>query len=114
MRVKWYGEVSSERKLNGGGPQGATFGIWNILLRVITVLTVLILSKDLTVLEKVNLLIVGLSSFNCELQCLMTSQTTTSSSMHLNSNPKNLSITSKNGLTSKNYSELKENQSNDI
>ena len=31
MRVKWHGEVSSERKSNGGGPQGAKFGIWEYL-----------------------------------------------------------------------------------
>ena len=24
MKVKWHGEISTERKLNGGGPQGAT------------------------------------------------------------------------------------------
>ena len=31
MRVKWHGHISDERKLNGGGPQGATFGIWEYL-----------------------------------------------------------------------------------
>ena len=31
MKVKWRGLTSSERKLNGGGPQGATFGIWEYL-----------------------------------------------------------------------------------
>jgi hypothetical protein len=31
MVVKWHGKISSERKLNGGGPQGATFGIWEYL-----------------------------------------------------------------------------------
>ena len=28
MQVKWHGKESSIRELNGGGPQGATFGIW--------------------------------------------------------------------------------------
>ena len=31
MTVKWNGKISTERKLNGGGPQGATFGIWEYL-----------------------------------------------------------------------------------
>ena len=31
MKVKWHGKVSSERPLNGGGPQGTTFGIWEYL-----------------------------------------------------------------------------------
>ena len=31
MKVKWCGLTSTERKLNGGGPQGATFGIWEYL-----------------------------------------------------------------------------------
>ena len=31
MKVKWNGVTSTERKLNGGGPQGSTFGIWEYL-----------------------------------------------------------------------------------
>ena len=31
MTVKWNGKISTERKLNGGGPQGVTFGIWEYL-----------------------------------------------------------------------------------
>ena len=31
MQVKWHGETSSVRKINGGGPQGATYGIWEYL-----------------------------------------------------------------------------------
>ena len=31
MTVKWNGLTSTERKLNDGGPQGATFGIWEYL-----------------------------------------------------------------------------------
>ena len=31
MTVKWNGKISTERKLIGGGPQGATFGIWEYL-----------------------------------------------------------------------------------
>ena len=70
MRVKWHGEVSSERKLNGRGPQGATFGIWEYLAQSNNSADCVKpeyrfkFVDDLTVLEKVNLLIVGLSSFN--------------------------------------------------
>ena len=28
MKVKWNGEISSERTLNGGEPQGSSFGIF--------------------------------------------------------------------------------------
>ena len=31
MKVKWNGVTSTERKLNDGGPQGATFGLWEYL-----------------------------------------------------------------------------------
>ena len=31
MKVKWHGQMSSERNLNGGGPQGSTFGLWEYL-----------------------------------------------------------------------------------
>jgi hypothetical protein len=31
MKVKWHGVMSSVRELNGGGPQGSTFGIWEYL-----------------------------------------------------------------------------------
>ena len=31
MKVKWNGVASTQRKLNGGGPQGTTFGIWEYL-----------------------------------------------------------------------------------
>ena len=27
MKVKWHDHMSSERDLNGGGPQGSTFGL---------------------------------------------------------------------------------------
>ena len=31
IKVKWHGHLSSERNLNGGGPQGSTFGLWEYL-----------------------------------------------------------------------------------
>ena len=71
MRVKWHGHISEERKLNGGGPQGATFGIWEYLAQsndsadCVQPENRFKFVDDLTVLEKINLLITGLSSINC-------------------------------------------------
>ena len=71
MKVKWNGSTSSERKLNGGGPQGATFGIWEYLVQSNESANCVDpeyrfkFVEDLTVLEKINLLVVGLASFNC-------------------------------------------------
>ena len=31
MSVKWHGHVTKPQKINGGGPQGATFGILEYL-----------------------------------------------------------------------------------
>lgn len=70
MKVKWHGEISTERKLNGGGPQGATFGIWEYLAQsnynaeCVDPNYRFKFVDDLTVLEKINLLIVGLTSFH--------------------------------------------------
>ena len=73
MKVKWHGEISTERVLNGGGPQGATFGIWEYLAQsndnaaCINPEYKFKFVDDLTVLEKINLLIIGLTSFNAKL-----------------------------------------------
>ena len=67
----WNGVTSSERKLNGGGPQGATFGIWEYLTQSNSNSDCVDpdyrfkFVDDMTVLEKVNLLVAGLASFNC-------------------------------------------------
>ena len=69
MKVKWSGETSSERILNGGGPQGSTFGIWEYLAQsknnadCVDPHNRYKFVDDLTVLEKINLLVIGLSSF---------------------------------------------------
>ena len=69
MVVKWHGETSSVRKLHGGGPQGATFGIWEYLAQsnksadCVDPEYRFKFVDDLTVLEKINLLIVGMSSY---------------------------------------------------
>ena len=70
MTVKWNGITSSERKLNGGGPQGAKFVIWEYLAQsndnsdCVDPDYRFKFVVDLTIIEKVNLLIVGLVSFN--------------------------------------------------
>ena len=70
MQVKWHGVTSSIRKLNGGGPQGATFGIWEYLAQSNESASCVSpdyrfkFVDDLSVLEKINLLIIGLASFN--------------------------------------------------
>ena len=71
MKVKWNGLTSSERRLNGGGSQGATFGIWEYLTQsndnadCVDPDYRFKFVDDLTVLEKVNLLLIGLATFNC-------------------------------------------------
>ena len=70
MKVKWHGQTSTKRDLNGGGPQGATFGIWEYLAQSNSNANCVSQNRrfkfvdDLTTLEKINLLIVGLTSFN--------------------------------------------------
>jgi hypothetical protein len=72
MEVKWNGVTSTERELNGGGPQGATFGIWEYLVQSNNSADCVNpdyrykFVDDLTLLEKINLLVIGLSSFNCK------------------------------------------------
>ena len=69
MKVKWHGQTSSTRHLNGGGPQGATFGIWEYLAQSNNNANCVNEDErfkfvdDLSTLEKINLLIVGLASF---------------------------------------------------
>ena len=70
MKVKWHGQTSTSRNLNGGGPQGATFGIWEYLAQSNNNANCVNPDRrfkfvdDLTTLEKINLLIIGLASFN--------------------------------------------------
>ena len=70
MKVKWHGKKSSEKKLNGSGPQGSTFGVWEYLAQSNDNANFVDpdyrykFVDDLTVLEKVNLLTVGLTTFN--------------------------------------------------
>jgi hypothetical protein len=62
MRIKWKGIYSKIRKLNGGGPQGALFGVLEYLALsndnadVVSIEDRFKFVDDLTVLELINLL----------------------------------------------------------
>ena len=70
MFVKWKGEVSEMRKLNGGGPQGCTLGILEYLSQTNNNCDYIPTDEkykfidDLTTLDIINLLSIGLSSYN--------------------------------------------------
>ena len=76
MKVKWKGKLSTVRKLKGGGPQGSTFGIWEYLSQSNDNADFVEESErfkfvdDLTFLEIINLLNVGLSTVNVKYQVL--------------------------------------------
>ena len=63
-------QKSTEKKLNGSGPQGSTFGVWEYLAQSNDNANVVDpdyrykFVDDLTVLEIVNLISVGLTSYN--------------------------------------------------
>ena len=69
-RMKWHGEMSKERELKGGGPQGSTFGIWEYLSQsndnadCISESDKFKFVDDLSFLEIIHLLSVGLASYN--------------------------------------------------
>ena len=68
--VKWRGVLTTPKRINGGGPQGATLGILEYLSQSNNSSDCVgqddryKFVDDLTVLEIVNLLTIGLSSFN--------------------------------------------------
>jgi hypothetical protein len=70
MKVKWHGELSSERELKGGGPQGSTFGIWEYLSQsndnadCISESDRFKFVDDLTFIEIIYLINVGLATYN--------------------------------------------------
>ena len=70
MKVKWKGVLSNSRDLIGGGPQGSIFGIWEYLTQsnenadCVPEDYRFKFVDDLTILEKINLLMIGLASFN--------------------------------------------------
>ena len=70
MSVKWHGERSDPRNINGGGPQGATLGILEYLSQsndnadCVPLQDRFKFIDDLTVLEILNLVNIGLTSLN--------------------------------------------------
>ena len=74
MTVKWHGCRSSPRTLAGGGPQGATFGLLEYLAQsnnnadCVSESDRFKFLDDLSVLEIINLLTVGITSFNLKCQ----------------------------------------------
>ena len=74
MSVKWHGCLTAPRKVKGGGPQGATIGLLEYLSQSNNSSDMVNESErfkfldDLSILEIVNLLTVGLTSFNLKCQ----------------------------------------------
>ena len=74
MRVKWHGELSQPRKLPGGGAMGANLGNWEFLSQTndnadsIPEEDRFKFVDDLTTIEVINLLTIGLSSFYAKQQ----------------------------------------------
>ena len=70
MKVKWYGVVSAIRELYGGGPQGSTFGLWEYLSQsndnadCVSESDRFKFVDDLSFLEIIHLLSVGIASYN--------------------------------------------------
>jgi hypothetical protein len=70
MSVKWHGCISETKDLPGGGPQGATLGFIECLSQLNDSANIVPVEDrykfvdDLTALEIVNLLRVGITSFN--------------------------------------------------
>ena len=73
MIVKWHGAESSLRDLNGGGPQGGLWGILEYLSQSNNNTNYISPDRkfkfidDLSILELVNLLAIGLASYNFKL-----------------------------------------------
>ena len=74
MIVKWHNTVSKEKQLTGGGPQGGYFGILeysaqsNESANSVHKDSKFKFVDDLTDLEKIYILTIGLTSFNTKLQ----------------------------------------------
>ena len=70
MKVKWHSHISKERDLNGGGPQGSLFGIWEYLSQSNDNAQCLDpedrfkFVDDLSFIEIIYLLNVGIASYN--------------------------------------------------
>ena len=68
--MKWHGKISETRRQNGGGPQGSIFGILEYLAQTnfntdfLTPAEKYKFVDDLSILEIVNLLTIGMCSYN--------------------------------------------------
>ena len=73
MIVKWHGIESKLRTLNGGGPQGALWGILEYLSHSTNTIDFLDDNRkfkffdDLSIIQIINILSIGISSFNLKL-----------------------------------------------
>ena len=74
MRVKWHGVLSEPRKLPGSGAMGANLGNWEFISHTnnnadcVPTEDRFKFIDDLSILEIINLITVGLSSFNYKQQ----------------------------------------------
>ena len=74
MRVKWHNKLSTTRTLPGSGAMGSTIGIWEFLSQTnnnsdfIPVEDKYKFVDDLTALEIINMISIGLSSYNFKQQ----------------------------------------------
>ena len=74
MRIKWHGVLSKPRKMPGSGAMGSTIGNWefdsqtNHNADCVPVDDRFKFVDDLSLLEVVNLVNIGISSFNCKVQ----------------------------------------------
>ena len=74
MRVKWHGKMSQPRKLPGSGAMGANLGNWEFLSQTnnnadcVPEEDRFKFVDDLSTIEVINLLTIGLSSFNMKEQ----------------------------------------------
>ena len=70
MQVKWHGKLSEVKQLNGSGPQGSSIGLLEYLAQsndnanIVGQEDRFKFLDDLSILEAVNLLSVGISSYN--------------------------------------------------
>ena len=74
LTLRWHGCKSTKRNINGGGPAGSTLGLleylsqYNDNANCVDQEDILKFVDDLTALEIVNLLTVGIASFNLKTQ----------------------------------------------
>ena len=94
MSVKWHGCRSDPKDIHGGGPQGATLGLLEYMSQsnhsanCVDVKDRFKFVDDLSILEIVNLLTVGITSFNIRQELKMIFPLTISLFLHTTYNHK--------------------------